>query len=64
MEECPMNRSFVLVVIVVVAALMAAPAWNFQDRRPIAAYIIKVVKDVQRQGGAHRVGVRRCPSLN
>jgi len=44
-----MNRSFVLVVIVIVAALLAAPAWNFQDKKPIAAYIVKVVKDVERR---------------
>ena len=47
-----MNRSFVLVVIVIVAALLAAPAWNFQDKKPIAAYIIKVVKDVERRSSA------------
>ena len=47
-----MNRSFVLVVIVIIAALLAAPAWNFQDKKPIAAYIIKVVKDVERRAGA------------
>jgi hypothetical protein len=52
MEEFPMNRSFILVVIVIVAALLAAPAWNFQDKRPIAAYIIKVVKDVERRSSA------------
>jgi hypothetical protein len=52
MEEFPMNRSFVLVVIVIVAALLAAPAWNFQDRKPIAAYIIKVVKDVERRASS------------
>jgi hypothetical protein len=51
MEEFPMNRSFVLVIIVIVAALLAAPAWNFQDKKPIAAYIIKVVKDVERRSG-------------
>ena len=47
-----MNRSFILIVIIVVAALLAAPAWNFQDKRPIAAYIIKVVKDVERRTGS------------
>jgi hypothetical protein len=52
MEEDPMKRSFVLVVIVVTAALLAAPAWNFQEKRPIAAYIIKVVKDVERRVGS------------
>jgi hypothetical protein len=52
MEEFPMNRSFVLVVIVIVAALLAAPAWNFQEKKPIAAYIIKVVKDVERRSSA------------
>jgi hypothetical protein len=46
-----MKRSFVLVVIVIVAALLAAPAWNFQDKKPIAAYIIKIVKDVERRSG-------------
>jgi hypothetical protein len=51
MEEFPMNRSFVLVIIVIVAALLAAPAWNFQDKKPIAAYIIKGVKDVERRSG-------------
>jgi hypothetical protein len=52
MEEFPMNRSFVLVIIVIVAALLAAPAWNFQDKKPIAAYIIKVVKDVEQRSKA------------
>jgi hypothetical protein len=47
-----MNRSFALVVIVIVAALLAAPAWNFQDKKPIAAYIIKVVKDVERRSSS------------
>jgi len=47
-----MKRSFSLVVIVVVAALLAAPAWNFQDKKPIAAYIIKVVKDVERRSSS------------
>lgn len=46
-----MKRSLVLVIIVVIAALLAAPAWNFQDKKPIAAYIIKVVKDVERRSG-------------
>ena len=44
-----MKRSLTLVIIVVVAALLAAPAWNFQEKKPIAAYIIKVVKDVERR---------------
>ena len=44
-----MKRSFALVVIVVIAALMAAPAWNFQDKKPIAAYIMKVVNNVERR---------------
>lgn len=44
------KRSFVLVVIIAVAALLAAPAWNFQqDKRDIQAYIIKVVRDVERK---------------
>jgi hypothetical protein len=44
------KRSFVLVVIIVVAALLAAPAWNFQqDKRDIQAHIIKVVRDVERK---------------
>jgi hypothetical protein len=47
-----MNRSFVLVVIIVVAALLAAPAWNFQDKKPIVAFILKVVNNVERQSGA------------
>jgi hypothetical protein len=49
MEDSPMKRSFALVVIVVIAALMAAPAWNFQDKKPIAAYIMKVVNNVERR---------------
>ena len=44
-----MNRSFILVVIIVVATLLTAPAWNFQDKKPIAAYIVKVVKNVERR---------------
>lgn len=44
------NRSFALVAIVVVAALLAAPAWNFQqDKKAIQAYIIKVVRDVEKK---------------
>ncbi|TSA24273.1 hypothetical protein D4R75_01675 [bacterium] len=44
------KRSFVLVVIIAVAALLAAPAWNFQqDKRDISAHIIKVVRDVERK---------------
>jgi len=50
MEDSTMKRSLTLVIIVVVAALLAAPAWNFQEKKPIAAYIIKVVKDVERRG--------------
>jgi len=46
-----MKRSFTLVIIVIVAALLAAPAWNFQDKKPIAAYIMKVVNNVERRGG-------------
>lgn len=49
MEDSTMKRSLTLVIIVVVAALLAAPAWNFQEKKPIAAYIIKVVKDVERR---------------
>jgi hypothetical protein len=52
MEDFPMKRSLSLVVIIIVAALLAAPAWNFQDKKPIAAYIIKVVKDVERRSGS------------
>ncbi len=47
-----MKRSFLLVIIVIIAALLAAPAWNFQDKKPIAAYIMKVVNTVERRGGA------------
>lgn len=47
-----MKRSFALVVIVVIAALMAAPAWNFQDKKPIAAYIMKVVNNVERRSSS------------
>lgn len=47
-----MKRSLSLVVIIIVAALLAAPAWNFQDKKPIAAYIIKVVKDVERRSSS------------
>jgi len=44
------KRSFVLVIVVVIAALLAAPAWNLkQDKRDIQAYVIKVVKDVERK---------------
>ncbi len=51
MEDFTMKRSFTLVIIVVVAALLAAPAWNFQDKKPIAAYIMKVVNTVERRAG-------------
>ncbi|HTY37689.1 MAG TPA: FecR family protein [Bacteroidota bacterium] len=47
-----MKRSFTLVIIVIVAALLAAPAWNFQDKKPIAAYIMKVVNNVERRTGS------------
>lgn len=47
-----MKRSLSLVLIVIVAALLAAPAWNFQDKKPIAAYIIKVVRDVERRSSS------------
>ncbi len=47
-----MKRSFALVVIIVVAALLAAPAWNFQDKKPIAAYIMKVVNNVERRSSS------------
>jgi hypothetical protein len=44
------KRSFALVAIVAVAALLTAPAWNFQqDKKSISAYIIKVVRDVERR---------------
>lgn len=44
------NRSFALVAIVAVAALLAAPAWNFQqDRKAIQAYVLKVVNDVEKK---------------
>lgn len=46
-----MKRSFPLIIIVIVAALLAAPAWNFQEKKPIAAYIMKVVNNVERRGG-------------
>jgi hypothetical protein len=49
MEELRMKRSLTLVVIVVVAAMLAAPAWNFQDKKPIAAYIMKVVNNVEKR---------------
>jgi hypothetical protein len=52
MEDFPMKRSFTLVIIVIVAALLAAPAWNFQDKKPIAAYIMKVVNTVERRSGS------------
>ena len=47
-----MKRSFALVVIVIIAALLAAPAWNFQDKKPIAAYIMKVVNNVEKRSGS------------
>jgi hypothetical protein len=52
MEDFPMKRSFTLVIIVIVAALLAAPAWNFQDKKPIAAYVMKVVNTVERRAGS------------
>ena len=44
-----MKRSLTLVIIVVIAALLAAPAWNFQEKKPIAAYIMKVVNNVEQR---------------
>ena len=44
------HRSFALVAIVAGAALLAAPAWNFQqDKKAISAYIIKVVSNVEKR---------------
>lgn len=44
------KRSFALVAIVAVAAMVAAPAWNFkQDKKAIQAYIMKVVRDVEKK---------------
>ncbi|MBI3586708.1 MAG: FecR domain-containing protein [Ignavibacteriales bacterium] len=44
------KRSFALVAIVAVAAMLAAPAWNFkQDKKAIQAYIMKVVRDVEKK---------------
>jgi hypothetical protein len=44
------HRSFALVAIVAGAALLTAPAWNFQqDKKAISAYIIKVVSDVEKR---------------
>ena len=49
-----MKRKSMLLVIVVLSALVISPAWRQQqDKRDIAAYVIKVVKDVSRtKGGA------------
>ena len=52
MEEFPMKRSLPLFVIIIIAALLAAPAWNFQDKKPIAAYIMKVVNNVERRSSS------------
>lgn len=44
------KRSFALVAIVAVAAMLAAPAWNFkQDKKAVQAYIMKVVRDVEKK---------------
>lgn len=44
------KRSFALVAIVALAAMLAAPAWNFkQDKKAIQAYIMKVVRDVEKK---------------
>jgi hypothetical protein len=44
------KRSFALVAIIAVAALLLAPAWNFQqDKKSITAIIIKVKNDVERK---------------
>ncbi|MEX1275826.1 MAG: FecR family protein [Bacteroidota bacterium] len=44
------HRSFALVAIVAGAALLTAPAWNFQqDKKAISAYIIKVVSNVEKR---------------
>lgn len=52
MEEFPMKRSLPLFIIIIIAALLAAPAWNFQDKKPIAAYIMKVVNNVERRSSS------------
>lgn len=44
------KRSFALVAIVVVAAMVAAPAWNFkQDKKAVQAYIMKVKNEVEKK---------------
>ncbi|MGH2567580.1 MAG: FecR domain-containing protein, partial [Bacteroidota bacterium] len=48
-----MKRKTVLLAIVVLSALIISPAWRVpQDKRDIAAYLIKVVKDVQKKSPA------------
>jgi hypothetical protein len=47
-----MKRKSVLLVIVVLSALIISPAWKQQqDKRDIAAYVIKVVKSVSKKAG-------------
>lgn len=45
-----MKRKHILLVIVVLSALIVSPAWRQQqDKKDIAAYLIKVVKDVTKK---------------
>ena len=45
-----MKRKTVLLVIVVLSALIVSPAWRQQqDKKDIAAYVVKVVKDVTKK---------------
>jgi len=47
------HRSFILVVLVAIAALLLATAWNFQqDKKSISAYIIKVKNNAERRTGS------------
>ncbi|HEY4613797.1 MAG TPA: FecR domain-containing protein [Bacteroidota bacterium] len=48
-----MNRKSILFLIVVLSALVVSPAWRTpQDKKDIAAYVIKVVKNVTKSSPA------------
>lgn len=48
-----MKRKNMLLVIVVLSAIIISPAWRQQqDKKDIAAYVIKIVKDVNKTKGS------------
>ncbi|HLF19749.1 MAG TPA: FecR family protein [Bacteroidota bacterium] len=60
-----MKRKSVLLGIVVLSALVISPAWRQQqDKKDIAAYVIKVVKDVKKKAGGSTTGWQQAIPLD